>query len=314
MPPKKAPTTPRRSNSTRAAQPATVSPARHPTVSARWLAAAVGLSLAAAALCGWGALCLIFWQGSWQLLYHPTSAVVGTPARIGLPFDSIEFAPDASGMPQLHGWWIPYEASTRYTVVYLHGASGNMGDSVDDLIPIRAAHVNIFTFDYRGYGLSHFVHPSEARWRDDAESALNYLIGTRHIPPGSIVLAGKDLGADLALEMAGAHPELAGVILDNPLPDPTRAIFDDPRARLVPAHLLVSDRWNLMNPARNLRTPSLWFFLADSTPQVRSVDGQLFGVAKSLKMDVWLNSQSHDSADIANALSRWLDGLPQKSQ
>jgi len=45
-----------------------------PTVSGRWLLAGAGLALVAAALCSWGTLCLLFWQGSWQLLYHPSRA------------------------------------------------------------------------------------------------------------------------------------------------------------------------------------------------------------------------------------------------
>jgi hypothetical protein len=310
---KKAQTKPLNSNSRRAAQPTAVSPSHHPTVSARWLAGAVSLSLAAAGFCGWGVLCLIFWQGGWQLLYHPTSAMVSTPARIGIPFDSIEFAPNVSGIPQLHGWWIPCEPSARYTVIYLHGASGNMGNSLDAFIPIRAAHVNIFTFDYRGYGTSHFEHPSEERWRQDAESALQYLTDTRHIPQRSIVLAGKDLGADLALEMAAEHPDLAGVILDNPILDPTSAIFDDPRAGLVPAHLLVSDRWDTTKPAANLRIPSLWLFNPESTPRDRAADGQLFNEVNAPRMDVWSRSQSRDETEFANALARWLDGLSPKS-
>ena len=64
------------------------------------------------------------------------------------------------------------------------------------------AGLNVFAFDYRGYGQSHFAHPSETRWREDAESALSYLTGTRHIPANAIILVGKDLGANLALEVA----------------------------------------------------------------------------------------------------------------
>ena len=51
---------------------------RHPeqpfqTVSARWLFSAAAVSVLAAALCGWAVLCFLFWQGSWQLLYHPAA-------------------------------------------------------------------------------------------------------------------------------------------------------------------------------------------------------------------------------------------------
>ncbi len=116
-------------------------------------------------------------------------------------------------MPRLKGWWIPAATDAKFarlTVLYLHGQDGNMGDTVDALARLHAAGVNVLAFDYRGYGQSQFVRPSEAHWRQDAEWAIEYLTGTRHVAPGTIVLDGTGLGANLALEEAAAHPELAG--------------------------------------------------------------------------------------------------------
>ena len=87
---------------------------------------------------------------------------------------------------------------------------------------------------------------------------LEYLTGTRHVAPGAIVLDGTGLGANLALEVAAAHPELAGVIVESPLADPMSAIFNDARARMVPAQLLVRDRYDLNAAAENVRVPVLW--------------------------------------------------------
>ena len=149
------------------------------------------------------------------------------------------------------GWWIP-RPQARYTAVYLHGADGNLGDTVDALTRCTAPGVSVLAFDYRGYGQSKFVRPSEAHWRQDADSAIQYLTQTRHIPANSLVLIGRGLGANLALEVAAAHPELAGVVMDDPLPAPEDAIFADPRSMLVPAHLLVRDRWNARPSAESL--------------------------------------------------------------
>src|ERR1035438_268561 len=105
-----------------------------PTVSGRWLVTAASLAIVASAACAWLTLCLLFWQGSWQLLYHPTSPVTRTPASAGLAFDSVGFASTEAGQPRLRGWWIPAGAAarySRYTVLYLHGQDGNLGDAVD---------------------------------------------------------------------------------------------------------------------------------------------------------------------------------------
>jgi pimeloyl-ACP methyl ester carboxylesterase len=282
--------------------------AAHPTVSARWLLAALAFVIPAAAFCAWAVLCLLFWQGSWQLLYHPTSAITRTPTAAGLAFDSVGFDPTDTGAPQLQGWWIAWP-SARFTVLYLHGSNGNLSDTIDDLAQLHAAGVNIFAFDYRGYGQSVFAHPSEARWREDAESALNYLTATRHIDPHTIVLDGTALGANLALEVAAAHPELAGVVLNAPLDNPVDAIFNDPRARLVPAHLLVSDRYDILIPVRKLEIRSL--LLLPSIDQNLWIDR---GAMTELARASYVKRIPYDAegGDFQHILIRWLDDLSRK--
>jgi uncharacterized protein len=283
------------------------------TVSGRWIAAAVAMMLLAAGLCVWGALCLTFWQGGWQLLYHPVSAVARTPANVGLVFDSVDFAATESGQPQLHGWWIPSASASRFTAIYLHDADGNIGNTVDALTPLHNAGVNILAFDYRGYGASRFLHPSEQSWREDAESAIAYLQDTRHIPAGQLIVVGRGLGADLALEVAAAHPEIAGVVPDEPVDRPMDAIFNDSRARLVPAHMLVRDRWDLDQPATELHVPSLWFYRtpASGKPAIKS---DAYDRVTTRKVRVWLDHSPDAEKNYLFALSRWLDELPVKGQ
>jgi hypothetical protein len=284
-----------------------------PRVSGRWLLGAVALTVAAAALCGWCTLCLLFWQGSWQLLYHPATAIARTPASAGLTFDSVGFAATDAGVPQLSGWWIPAAPSaafSRFTVLYLHGQDGNLGGTVDALSRLHAVGVNVLAFDYRGYGQSAFARPSEAHWRQDAEWALQYLSETRHIDRAAIVLDGHSLGANLALEVAAAHPELAGVVLDSALDDPMAVVFHDARARLVPARLLVRDRYELNQAATALRIPSLWLERIAQPGQSGSTrEPDAYRKAQAQKMLVWLNPSTDTDKQLEDALSRWLDEI-----
>ena len=284
-----------------------------PTVSARWLLTMGAGILGVAAICVWGVLCLMFWQGSWQLLYHPLAAVTRTPASAALSFESIGFASSESGIPQLAGWWIPAAPGSRFTAIYLHGADGNLGDTIEALTQLHGAGLNVLAFDYRGYGQSQFVRPSEAHWNDDAESALRYLTGTRHIAAGSIMLVGEGLGADLALEVSAVHPELAGLVLKQPVQNPTQAIFNDPRARLVPARALVADRWDMTAPAVDLRIPSLWFVQTAPPGQLGLPDApSVYEKVHSRKTLVWLWNGNEGFVTFTSALARWLDNLPAK--
>lgn len=288
----------------------------HPQVSGRWLLGALAIVIAAASLCAWGALCLLFWQGGWQLLYHPSAAVVRTPASGGMAFDSVAFAATEAGTARLKGWWIPAAPAAhfgRLTVLYLHGQDGNVGDTVEALARLHAAGVNVLAFDYRGYGQSQFARPSEALWRQDAEWALEYLTGTRHVDAGTIVVDGADLGANLALELAAAHPSLAGVVLDAPLENPVSALTNDTRARMVPVRLLIPDRYDLNEPAAALRIPLLWFDW--SNPTVKGglpEEPEAYGKVTAHKMLVWMKASASAGKQYEDALARWLDGLPNR--
>jgi len=278
------------------------------TVSGRWILTASVVAVATALLCVWSAFCFLFWQGSWQLLYHPKAQIAQRPSGLELPFDSVDFAVTEAGQPQLHGWWIAAAPDSRFAAIYLHGADGNIGDAVDEIALLHAAQMNVLAFDYRGYGESQFARPSEEHWRQDAESAIQFLTNTRHITAGSIVLVGRGLGANLALETAAAHPELTGVVAEDPIGSPEQVIFGDPRARLVPAHWLVSDRWDVAAAAKGLRIPSLWFFSA-SPAKAQSTSANAYDAAQGRKLRVWLTDSPARSTDYETGLSRWLGDL-----
>jgi uncharacterized protein len=289
-----------------------------PQVSGRWLLLALAGALGAAALCGWCALCLLYWQGNWQLLYHPSAALTRTPTGAGLGFDNVGFATTPSGFPRLSGWWIPAAADapeSRFTVLYFHDQDGNLSGAVDQLAQLHAAGVNVFAFDYRGYGQSLFAHPSEKRWLEDAGWAFQYLTATRHIDPHVLIVDGRGLGADLAVEFAAAHPDLAGVVADAPAQDAARVLFDDARARMVPAHWLARDRWDFPDSAADLRIPSLWFLPFPDEPR----DGApmrnpaFFEKISAPKMFVWLPPGRTTTVSFSGEFARWLDSLAPSS-
>jgi pimeloyl-ACP methyl ester carboxylesterase len=276
--------------------------------------AATALAIAAAGACAWLTLCFLFWQGSWQLLYHPTSALTRTPASVELAFEPVAFATTEAGQSQLKGWWIAGQPGSRFTAIYLHGASGNLGDTVDALKTLHDAGINVLAFDYRGYGQSAFAHPGEAHWREDAESAIDYLTHTRHIPAASLVLFGEGLGANLALEVAAAHPQLGGVVVDTMSSAPQDAIFGDPRARLVPAHLLVGDRWDFNAAAASLLIPSLWFCRTPEGTSTREAEQAAYSRVTARRQQIWLPAASQSRESFRSLLRRWLDDLASRTR
>ena len=228
-------------------------------VSGRWLAWALLITLSVAAACAYATLCLLFYQGQWQMVLHPATAIVATPASQGVNFDDVRFDYTETGSARLDGWWIPAEKDARWsagTILYLHGGSGSLADCVDDLATLHSLGINVFAFDYRGFGRSAGPAPREKRMKEDAEAAWTYLMDTRHIAPKSIAIYGEGVGASLAAELAAKHFP-PGLVLDGPSEAAQKIIGSDARARILPAWL-ITERFDPSESLRGLVTPKLF--------------------------------------------------------
>ena len=142
--------------------------------------------------------------------------------------------------------------------------------------------------------------------------ALRYLAGTRHIAPRQTIVVGRDLGANLALEVAARHGELGGAVMLAPLVAPANAIFRDARTKIVPAELLVSDRWDWRQHAPHVQIPMLWYEWSVA-PGVMALPPppDAFDQLKGAKTLAWLNPTRDPQAMFGGVLSEWLTALAQ---
>lgn len=222
---------------------------QQPLVSGRWLGYAVAGVVAFAALCAYLTLCLLFYQGQWQVVFHPSRTITATPASLGLKYDAISFDYTGTGAAQLTGWWIPADPGAPdagRTLLFFHGSQGSLSGSAAQLKTLHSLGVNIFAFDYRGFGQSMNTHPSESRVYEDGDAAWNYLIDIRHLDPHSIVLYGTGLGATIAAEAALRHHQSPALILENPAPPALTLIAADARTSIIPTRWLFRDRFEII--------------------------------------------------------------------
>jgi pimeloyl-ACP methyl ester carboxylesterase len=236
---------------------------QQPLASARWMLGAVGGVLLLAVVCVYITFCLLFWQGQWQLVFKPSRAVPYTPASAGLKFDEISFDAAETGSLQLNGWWIPADPNAPYsadTLLLLHNGVGSLSDTLPQLQALHKLGINLFAFDYRGFGKSVNIHPSEASTYEDADAAWRFLTDTRHVSPATIVLDGVGLGAAIAVETARRHPLTPALILEDPAPPTLNTLQFDPRTRLLPIRLLFHDRFDMTKTLATLPTPKLLLY------------------------------------------------------
>src|SRR5271156_4159067 len=236
---------------------------QQPLASGRWLLGGVAATIGFAAFCVYVTFCLLFWQGQWQLVFKPSRSITATPATAGMTFDEISFDATETGILQLNGWGIPAEPSAPYaaeTLIFLHGGSGSLSDTLPRLQALHNLGINVFAFDYRGFGKSLDVHPSQATTYEDADAAWRYLTDTRHVSPSHIVLDGVGLGAAIAADTAHRHPQAPALILEDPLPPTLDSLQFDARTHILPIRLLFHDRFDPTETLARLRIPKLLLY------------------------------------------------------
>lgn len=270
-------------------------------VSPAWLVKAIAGTIFAALFCGYLTFCLLFYQGQWQLVLHPTRTSSNPPSIAGIPYEPIRFGPDESAIPQLTGWWIPSESGGRYahiTILFLPDGNGSLADSIPTLASLHNLGLNVFAIDYRGYGQSAALRPDQQTITHDAESALQYLATSRATPATQIIPYGTGIGAPLATHLASSNPTIPAMILDSPRADLLDVAIHDPRAKLIPVRLLFHERFPLAEPISTLRTPKL---LLSRTTSLYPA----FSTASDPKLTVELTSPS--SLLYNQSLTRFLD-------
>lgn len=270
-------------------------------VSPAWLVKAIAFTIVAALFCGYLTLCWLFYQGQWQFVLHPTRTSTNPPSIAGIPYEFIRFGPDESATPQLTGWWIPSDPGGHYahlTILFLPDGNGSLANSIPTLASLHNLGINVFAFDYRGYGQSAVTRPSQQSMTLDANSAWQYLTTSRVIPAKQIIPYGTGIGASLATTLAAAQNAIPALILDTPRADLLDVARRDPRATIIPVRLLFHERFPLAAPLATLHTPKL--LLSRST----SLD-QTFLTAADPKMTVELSS--HSAVLYNQTLTRFLD-------
>lgn len=176
---------------------------------------------------------------------------VWRPRRHGLPAEDAWFRTE-DGV-ELHGWWMPHPKA-RGTVLYCHGNSGSIAHQIGVLRHMRRLKVNLFAFDYRGYGRSG-GKPSEQGLYRDARAAYDHLLSELGRKGSEIVLFGHSLGGAVAIDCAGER-EVAGLIAQSTfthVKDAARASFPG-----LPIHLLARKRFHSLSKVSELTMPKLF--------------------------------------------------------
>ncbi len=152
--------------------------------------------------------CMYLQQSS--MIFFPYATLDQTPAEWGLVYEDV-FLDTEDGV-RLHGWYIPRHGS-KQALLFFHGNAGNISHRGASVEIFHRLGLNVFIFDYRGYGKSQ-GKPDEKGLYKDARAAWRYLSKERGFGQEEIILFGRSLGGAVAAELA-AEIQPGGLILES---------------------------------------------------------------------------------------------------
>ncbi len=211
-----------------------------------------------------------------QFIYFPERTLSADPSSIGLHFESISFE-SADGV-KLSGWFIPGE-SAKGVILFCHGNAGNISHRLESIQIFHRLGLDVFIFDYRGYGQSQ-GKPTEQGTYQDAEAAWRYLTEERQVLPNEIIVFGRSLGAAVASWLVQSHTP-AALILESAftsLPDIAATLYP-----YLPAKLLLRFEYNTAEYLGRIDCPVLIVHSHDDEIMPFSHGRQLFETANEPK-------------------------------
>jgi fermentation-respiration switch protein FrsA (DUF1100 family) len=198
----------------------------------------------------WVSLCLLIYFFQDKLVYFPHNKVETTPTAISLQHEDITLTTN-DGV-QLNAWWIPHPDS-RATLLFFHGNAGNISHRLNSIGIFHRLGLSVFIIDYRGYGNSTGT-PSEQGTYIDAETAWNYLVNEKNIPPENIIIFGRSLGGAVATELAEKHTSAALIVESSfsSITDIGKHYYP-----YLPTRLLARIKYPTINRIPNIKSPVL---------------------------------------------------------
>lgn len=144
------------------------------------------------------------------MIFFPSNDLIETPTDWGLPYEDVTLL--TKDKVRLHGWFIPRQGASRI-VLFFHGNAGNISHRGESVAIFHRLGMNVFIFDYRGYGASQ-GKPSEAGMYQDARAAWQYLEHEKRFDTSQVIIFGRSLGGAVAANLA-AEVQPGALILES---------------------------------------------------------------------------------------------------
>ncbi|MCU7524959.1 MAG: alpha/beta hydrolase [Ignavibacteria bacterium] len=161
-----------------------------------------------------------------------------------------------SGGNTLYGYWVKGENYyNSFTILYCHGNKENIDNYWDRIMYLHQLGVNVFIFDYRGFGMSEGTS-SEVGMHEDAEAAWNFIKVNYAVKPASLILYGYSLGNVASIYLAAEVVKPMALIAEAPFAS-ANSLTQGSLVLDIPAGWLTKGKFNNAEEIKKITTPFL---------------------------------------------------------
>jgi uncharacterized protein len=253
-----------------------------------WLPVLLALALA-------GCATLDEQQRKWVFQPSKQSWWGGNAAAEGMQDVWIEFDSRASGAPvRLHGLWLPQPRADAPLLLYLHGARWDVRGSAFRMRRMHELGFAVLGIDYRGFGQSTDVLPSEDMAYEDARAAWHWLAKQHPGPPRYVF--GHSLGSAIAVQLASEVDDESGVLVEgsfSSLPD----VVSSFKWGWLPVGPLITQRFDAAARVDKVGSPLLVVHGGSDRLILPELGRKLYDSAREPKRFVLVEGGSHHNTN-----------------
>lgn len=273
---------------------AMVAPAR-PRLRRLFLVALAGLTLAAAQV---GCMNLEEKQSEWifqpgERTWRGGLAAAEGMEDVWIPFTSRVDGHDGDDV-KLHALWLPQKDASAPVMLYLHGARYDVRGSAPRMRRMHELGFAVLGVDYRGFGKSTIIRPTEKLAAEDARAAWDWLAQQR--PGAQRFVFGHSLGGAIAVQLATEVDDEAGLIVEGSftsIPD----VVSTFRWGWLPVSPFITQRFDAASRIGEVGSPVLVVHGSEDRTIPLTLGQQLFEKARDPKRFVRVEGGSHHNTN-----------------
>jgi hypothetical protein len=116
---------------------------------------------------------------------------------------------------QLSGIFLKPALKPKATILFMHGAGGNVSNYTFMVLPLVENGYQVFMVDFRGYGKSTGT-PTHINIAKDGQFVLEYLLKRSDIKDTKIIIYGASMGTQEAVHLANSNQDkISALVLDG---------------------------------------------------------------------------------------------------